>query len=95
MTSLRDFIQELKMNDVKGDAWAVAMGAFFDCAAHLYEKGDCPRQWGFKLGWAGNHLEEDAGFYESFLNADAELLLEVGNFLNRYTALLKRHGKSY
>lgn len=90
-----EFKELLRMNDLSGDPWAVAMGAWFDCAAHLYEVGDCPYEWKYRPGWHGNYIDEESVFFELFSRLNAEQLEEIGKLLWRYTALLKLNGRNY
>lgn len=93
--TLAEFKELLKMNDVAGDPWGVCMSAFFDVAAHLYEKGNCPVDWEFKVGWGGNVIDEDSAFFEMFSELDEDQLTEIGNYLKRITDILIAKGKSY
>lgn len=92
---LKEFKSELRMNDYKGDKWAVAMGAFFDVASHLYEKGNVPSEWDFSVGAAGNHIETESSFYFFLENLTYEELIQIGNFLHRLTGILDKSGVSY
>lgn len=94
-TTLREFKELLRMNDVAGDPWGVAMGAWFDCAAHLYEVGDCPREWQYRPGSLGNHIETDGPYYEFFNTLNADQLTEIGQFLWRLCEILKKAGRDY
>lgn len=92
---LSEFKSILRMNDVSGDPWGVCMGAFFDCAAHLYEKGDCPSEWGYNVGWGGNHVDQDSPFFELFYSCSDIELIEIGNYLLRITDILRFKGRNY
>lgn len=92
---LTEFKDLLRMNDVAGDPWGVIVGAWFDCAAHLYEKGDCPPEWQYKPGWGGNHIDDESIFFELFSEMTAEQLEEVGRYLWRISEALKRKGLNY
>jgi hypothetical protein len=93
--SLSEFKELLRMNDVAGDPWGVIMGAWFDCAAHLYEVGDCPREWQYRPGLAGNVIDEESAYFEYFNGLNASELLEIGNYLYRISEALKRKGLDY
>lgn len=92
---MREFKEMLRMNDVAGDPWGTIMGAWFDCAAHLYEKGDCPREWQYKPGWGGNQLDTESAYFEFFSELDADQLTEIGEYLYRITQALKIKGLDY
>ena len=94
-THLSEFKSLIRMNELSFDPWAASMGAWFDCAAHLYEKGDCPREWEYRPGSMGNIIEQDSPYFELFNSLNAEQLEEIGQLLWRYSALLKRHGRDY
>ena len=94
-TPIKKFKALIRMNDLHGDPWGVAMGAWFDCAAHLYEVGDCPIEWKYRPGAMGNRVEKDSIFYPMFKKMSAEHLEQIGMLLWRYTNLLKRHGRDY
>ncbi len=93
--TMQEFKSLLRMNDLKYDPWGTAVSAWFDCAAHLYEKGDCPKEWQYRPGAMGNRVEPDSSFFEMFTEMEAEQLEEIGQLLCRYTKLLKRHGHDY
>lgn len=94
-TPLSEFKELLHENDVAGDPWGVVMGAWFDCAAHLYEKGDCPYDWKYKPGCGGNVIEDESPYFDLFNSLDAEQLTEIGEYLNRISEALKRKGRDY
>lgn len=89
------FKQLLRENDLKWDPWGTAMSAWFDVASHLFEKGNCPREWQYKPGMGGNHIEEDSYYYEFLQVLDAEQLESIGKLLYRYCEILKLNGKDY
>jgi hypothetical protein len=92
---LQQFIQLLRENDVKGDAWGVTMAAFFDVASHTYEAGETPAEWQFNVGWGGNHIDTESYYYEFLTERTYNELIEIGNYLHRITAALERKGLSY
>lgn len=95
ISPIKEFKQLLRMNDLSCDPWGVTMGAWFDCAAHLYEKGDCPREWQYKPGWGGNVIDHESEYFEFFNDLNADQLTEIGQLLWRLTEILKRHGRDY
>lgn len=86
---------ELIMSDVAGDPWSVTMGCMFEIAAHLYEIGDCPAHWGYKVGWGGNHIEEDGSFRKFLEPLSVEQLIVCGNYVHRVTEALKKRRLDY
>lgn len=96
-TIFNEFKELLRMNDVAGDPWAVIVGAWFDCAAHLYEKGECPYEWGYRPGAMGNHIPnaEESAYFDFYSTLNADQLTEIGNYLWRISEALKRKGLSY
>lgn len=86
---------ELRMQDIKSDPWAIAMGAFFQVAAHTYELGDCPAEWGFKVGIAGNHIDPEDSMTDFLAPRDYDTLIEYGDYLHRLTRVLDKAGMSY
>lgn len=93
--NLSEFKALLRMNDVAGDPWGTIVGAWFDCAAHLYEVGDCPREWRYRPGLGGNVIDKDSPYFDLFNELDAEGLTEIGNYLWRISEALKRKGLDY
>lgn len=92
---LAEFKQLLRENDFVGDPWGTAMGAHFEVASHLFEKGECPAAWQYRVGWGGNHVETDSPYYDFLIALDAEDLEEIGNYLARICEALKRAGRDY
>lgn len=90
-----EFKELLRMNDVCGDPWGTIVGAWFDCAAHLYEVGDCPPEWQYRPGWGGNVIDNESAYFEFFNGLNADQLLEIGNYLFRISEALKRKGLDY
>ena len=75
--TIAEFKNEIRMHDLGGDPWGVAMGAWFDCAAHLYEVGDCPVEWKYQPGSLGNHVDIEGPFYDQFSESTPEELAEI------------------
>lgn len=92
---MAEFKELLRMNDVAGDPWGTIVGVWFDCAAHLYEVGDCPAEWQYKPGWGGNVIDTESVYFELFNALNADQLLEIGNYLFRISEALKRKGRDY
>lgn len=100
-TVIKSLKYELRLRDytTNGDKWGAAMGAMFDLCELAYERMNLPVEWEFKVGAAGNLIEDDNMFLdfplsEDFDTANAELL-EIGNYLNRLVRILDRAGISY
>lgn len=94
-SSIKEFKELLRMDDLSGDPWGTSVGAWFICASHLYEIGDCPAEWQYRPGSMGNHIDTDSAYYEMFSEMSAEQLEEIGQLLWRYSELLERHGRDY
>lgn len=78
-----------------GDLWGSAMSAFFQCCAHLYEKGDCAPEWQYRPGCAGNVIDPDDSMNYFFETLNAAQLTEIGAFLFRLTHKLELANLSY
>jgi len=93
MKTLNDFKNELRL--IMSDKWGNALDTWFECAGHMYNRGlEIPLLWEYKIGH-GSGMEEDNYFYELFIEASDELLVEIGNFLFRYCQMLKHYGLDY
>ena len=93
--TLSEFKHELRMEDVKGDPWGVSLCAFFDLCVVAHGRIDVPEEWGYSVGWGGNHLDPESWFQQLFSECTDEQLLTIGNYLHRLTSLLEAAGKSY
>lgn len=100
MRTLSDFKNELRLHigsrkrKDKIDPWGYAMGAWFTlCAVMDYKGYDIPNSWQY-VGRGVKPDKEDT-FYYYFKRSDERHMLEVGNFLDRYTAMLKRNDRDY
>ena len=93
----RDLISDYKLSHDPGDAWGSAMGAFFDLAAELYNRGDdIPDEWGYRPGaMGGDPRDSDSYNFELFDTADTADLERFGALLHRYTDFLRAAGRNY
>lgn len=92
----RDLMQEFRLMGDFGDAWGTTMGAWFDVAAELYNRGaDIPAEWRYRPG-ACSGAQEVSDYWAEIFKAysDAELL-KFGRILNRYAGVLKTAGRDY
>lgn len=92
---LNELKQLLREDGFSYDPWAVCMSAWFQVAAHLYEVGDCPREWQYKPGCAGNIIDPEDSYTWFLTGKTDEQLTLMGNYLERISQALKRSGKSY
>lgn len=97
MKHFKEFKQAMAENGYhkNGDLWGSAMSAFFQCSAHLYEVGDCAKEWQYRPGMGGNHIDPDDTMTYFFEGKDADELTDIGNFLHRLTQRLELAGMSY
>lgn len=87
----------LKDNYDSYDKWGWALLWLFAIADYLFWKldADVPPEWEFRPG-AGGYAEEDYDYEIDIMSElDVEQLIYLGNVLNRYLRLLKRHGEDY
>jgi hypothetical protein len=92
---LREFKNELKML-LGSDNWATCLDAQFECAAHLWWKSVAvPYEWEYSPGAVSDPREPDNYFYELFDLTEPDILIEIGNFLNRYCEIMRKAGMNY
>lgn len=93
--TIKEFKYEMKLTN-SGDSWGNAMNAFFEVAAHLYDKGvTIPDEWEYSPSMASEQAEEDSYWFELFSIETEENLIKFGNLLHRYTEFLKFKGVDY
>lgn len=94
--NVKEFRQEFKITDYKYDPWSECMSAWFECAAHLWMKGEhVPSEWEYSPGATDNPTEEENYWHEPFKASDSEDLLAIGQLLFRYDRYLRFKGKNY
>lgn len=92
MKTLKEFKNEFRL--ICTDTWGDAMGAWFEVAGHLYQRGETiPEQWKYRPGLSP--LDEDSYFNPLFEETESKLLSDIGKFLFRYCQFLKFKGKDY
>lgn len=94
------FLQEMRLSFDRYDPWGSAMGYLFAIAAVVHVRtGDTPDSWQYRpsplLG--AEILEDDDVDYETIEAREhpTDVLIDAGNVLNRYVAILRRHGRDY
>jgi hypothetical protein len=93
MLNVSTFKKDFRL--VNTDTWGEAMCAWFDVATELTHRGvPIPKEWNYRSGLA-TAIEEDSYWYESFVNAKDQELIEIGNYLERFTRYLKHLGADY
>ncbi len=92
---LKQFKHELRGN-YNCDKWGEVMGAWFECAAHLWVRGeDVPYHWQYRPGATNNPTDKESYYYSIFKKCSNRQLLIIGNFLERLSNFLKRGGLDY
>ena len=92
---LKDFKNELRLL-LPSDEWEVAVDAWFECAGHLWLRGEhIPYEWKYSPGATDDPTEPDSYFHELFETADTNELFDIGAFLFRYCQYLKYKGLNY
>lgn len=95
---LSEFKHELRMHDIKYDPWGTAMSFWFQLCDYLHflRRTDVPDEWQYRPSPLGCDIDEND--MEQYLNWEeytTAQLIDMGNFLCRYTNFLKRAGKDY
>ena len=86
----------LRMDDLRGDPWGTAMGAFFDVAEELDRQGEAvPDGWRYRPGVCGPPDYPESYFGQEISGSHPGELTKFGNLLYRYTAMLDHAGRSY
>lgn len=95
METLKEFKNEFKI--VCSDAWGECMGAWFECAAHLYHREiDIPTSWEYSPGIIATDARDDESYwFEIFNDTSDEMLLVIGNFLYCLSEILRAKGLDY
>jgi hypothetical protein len=94
MSILKEFKKEFKL--VCSDKWGEAMGTWFDVANVLLSRGiQAPKHWQFKPSPLGADLDQDSYWIPVLESYTSQDLTTIGNFLERYTRLLRHNGLDY
>lgn len=89
-----DLKHEMRLGDLKYDPWGTCMQWFFTVAeVACFERDIDDSAWGFSPGM-GSEPEDtwELGIVRDLNDADLE---RFGNFLNKYSSMLKHAGKDY
>jgi len=91
MTNLNELIEDLKVSDLAGDPWGVALLRLFDVAQelHFHRASPCPDHWDYTPGLGVPDPCDD------LQDADDATLVEFGNLLDRVVIATERLGYSY
>jgi hypothetical protein len=94
MGILKEFKKDFKL--VCTDKWGESMGSWFDVANVLLSRGiKAPGHWQFKPSPLGFDLDDDSYWVPIFKEYSDDDLITIGNFLERYTKMLRYNGLDY
>lgn len=94
-TVLNELKQLLIEEGVKHDPWGAGMSVFFQVSAHLYAVSVCPPEWQYRPGMGGNYIDPEDSLTEFLTGKTADELLEMGNYLYKFSNACERAGLSY
>ena len=96
--TLNDLKNEIRIDDLRGDPWGTGMNWFFTVAEILYwdrDNVDIPDHWGFSPG-CGRGCDPAEDYNAGVLwNVPSDVLVKLGNLLERFTRAHKHAGNSY
>jgi hypothetical protein len=90
-----DLRTEFRLGD-DYDPWGHCMHWLFTIADHLYwNEGETPAEWQFRPSPIGPQNDPDDYVTEIVSAADTAALIDFGNVLNRYAALMRAADMDY
>lgn len=94
--NIKEFKSELRLMDLKYDPWGTSMDAFFQVADQLHQRyGSTPDVWQYRPSPIVTELDQESYWYELLIRCNMHQLVAIGNFLHRYTDLLKYNNQDY